>query len=207
MEEQINVMETTIKKMKDEMGKVKSDIEEMKKHRDDKYTTYGGQENGRIGKSGGWNAGGCWGKGYARTWETDWGEHDVDDGWKPEWSFAEQGRDDGGHQAQGESRRTDRRNEMVARGFARNTKWKSIKAAVEKVMNKTGVAYSRVQVIGEMNSFAFIKFDAYEHKQAFKRWLEQYGDVVKQEKGVWFGDNVGKDASEKARAVGKVKRA
>ena len=38
-------------------------------------------------------------------------------------------------------------------------------------MNKTEVAYNRVQVIGEMSSFAFVKFDAYEHKQAFKRWL------------------------------------
>ena len=96
---------------------------------------------------------------------------------------------------------------MVARGFARNTKRKDIKAAVEEVINITEVAYNRVQVIGEMNSFAFVKFDAYEHKQAFKRWLEQYGDVVKQERGIWFGDNVGKHASQKARAVGKVKKA
>ena len=41
---------------------------------------------------------------------------------------------------------------MVARGFAQNTKWKNIKAAVGEVMNKAEVAYNRVQVIGEMNS-------------------------------------------------------
>jgi hypothetical protein len=96
---------------------------------------------------------------------------------------------------------------MVAKGFARNTPWKKIKGVVEEAMNKSGVSYERAQVIGLMNSFAFVKFETYEQKQAFKRWLEQWGGVVKQEKGGWFGDNVNKDASERARAVGKVKRA
>jgi hypothetical protein len=58
-----------------------------------------------------------------------------------------------------------------------------------------------------MNSFAFIKFDTYAQKQLFKVWLKQWGGSVKQERGVWFGDNVGKEASERARAVGKVKKA
>ena len=48
---------------------------------------------------------------------------------------------------------------MVAKGFARNTPWKKIKGVVEEVMNKSGVSYERAQVIGQMNSFAFVEFE------------------------------------------------
>ena len=64
---------------------------------------------------------------------------------------------DMGREALLDGRRNDRRNEMVARGFARNTKWKNIKATVEEVMNKSGVVYDRVQVIGGMNQFACVR--------------------------------------------------
>ena len=103
--------------------------------------------------------------------------------------------------------RIDRRNEMVARGFKRNTHWKEIKSKVEEVMGKSGVTNGGVKVIGQMASFAIIRFDAYENKQEFKRWLQTYGEQVKRERGIWFGENVDKDARARERAVGKVKRA
>ena len=103
--------------------------------------------------------------------------------------------------------RIDRRNEMVARGFKRNTHWKEIKSKVEEVMGKSGVTNGGVKVIGQMASFAIIRFDAYENKQEFKRWLQTYGEEVKRERGIWFGENVDKDARARERAVGKVKRA
>ena len=64
-----------------------------------------------------------------------------------------------------------------------------------------------VKVIGQMASFAIIRFDTYENKQEFKRWLQTHGEEVKKERGLWFGENVDKDARARERAVGKVKRA
>ena len=96
---------------------------------------------------------------------------------------------------------------MCVYTYCGKTKWINIKAVVEEVMTKSGVSYDRIQLIGQVASFAFIKFETYGHKQAFKRWLEQWGSAIKQERGVWFGDNVSKEASERARAVGKVIRA
>ena len=58
-----------------------------------------------------------------------------------------------------------------------------------------------------MASFAIIRFDEYEHKQDFKRWLRTNGEEVTKEGGIWFGENVVKDTRARERAVGKVKRA
>ena len=93
---------------------------------------------------------------------------------------------------------------MVARGFRWNTNWKEIKGRVEEVMEESGVAYGRVQVIGQRASFAFIRFDDYANKQEFKYWLKTHGKGVKEAKGIWFGDNIDKDASLREKAVGKV---
>ena len=96
---------------------------------------------------------------------------------------------------------------MVARGFKRNTYWKEIKSKVEGVMGKSKVTNGGVKVIGQMASFAIIRFDEYENKQEFKLWLQAHGEEVKNEQGLWFGENVDKDARARERAVGKVKRA
>lgn len=40
---------------------------------------------------------------------------------------------------------------MVARGFARNTNWKIITAAVEEVMTKSELTYNSVQVTREID--------------------------------------------------------
>ena len=74
-------------------------------------------------------------------------------------------------------------------------------------MEVSRVKNGGVNVIGQMASFAIIRFDTYGNKQEFKRWLQTYGKEVKREKGMWFGDNVDKDARARERAVGKVKRA
>ncbi len=37
--------------------------------------------------------------------------------------------------------------------------------------------------------------------------MERYGQEVKKERGMWFGENIDKDARARERAVGKVKRA
>jgi hypothetical protein len=58
-----------------------------------------------------------------------------------------------------------------------------------------------------MASFAIIRFDAYGDKHEVKRWLQTYGDEMTRESGIWFGENMDKDARARERAVGKVKRA
>ena len=192
LEEQMSQMETSVKHMKGMMQQMKEEIEELKKDKNNKV-----EENQQEGQPKDWKA-----------WGGEWKEQNA---WNEDRAgghqFGMSGWDNQGHRVWGEDRRIDRKNEMVARGFERNTKWTIIKDAVEKVMNKSGVTFHRVQVIGQKNSFAFIKFETYEHKQGFKRWLEQWGDGVKEERGIWFGDNLDKDASERARAVGKVKKA
>ena len=96
---------------------------------------------------------------------------------------------------------------MIAKGFKYNTHWKEIKAKTEEVMGVSEMSYGRIKVIGENASSAIIQFDNYDDKQQFKRWLGKYGSEVKKDRGMWFGDNIDKDASTKERAVGKVKRA
>ena len=75
------------------------------------------------------------------------------------------------------------------------------------VMGKSKVTNGGVKVIGQMASFAIIRFGEYENKQEFKLWLQTHGEEVKNEQGLWFGENVDKDARARERAVGKVKRA
>ena len=101
----------------------------------------------------------------------------------------------------------DRRNEMIARGFDRNTYWKEIKGKVEEVLDVSGIRYNKVKVIGEKASFAIIKFDQYESKQEFKKWLSRHGDEVRRERWMWFGDNVDKRMRDREIAVGLVVKA
>ena len=105
-----------------------------------------------------------------------------------------------------EGRRDDRPNEMVARGFGRNTHWKKIKEKVVEVMGESRVTHGRVQIIGQMASFAIIESEEFEQKQEFKRWLETNGARVKDVAGIWFGDNINKDGRAWERAVEKVER-
>ena len=74
-------------------------------------------------------------------------------------------------------------------------------------MEKSRVTNGGVKVIGQMASFAIIRFDAYWNKLEFKRWLQTYGEEMTGESGIWFGENMDKDARARERAVGKVKRA
>ena len=71
-------------------------------------------------------------------------------------------------------------------------------------MRVSGVACREVKVIGQMASFAIIRFDEQKHKRDFKHWLEAHGGEVKAAKGIWFGDNMDQDARARERAVGKV---
>ena len=56
-----------------------------------------------------------------------------------------------------------RRNEIVTRGLKRYTYWKEIKTEVDAIMGVSGVTNGGVKVIGQMLSFAIIRFDEYEH--------------------------------------------
>lgn len=56
-------------------------------------------------------------------------------------------------------------------------------------------------------SSCIIKFESQQNKRDFKVWLERNGGQVYSEKGLWFGDNVDREAKERERAVGKVKKA
>jgi hypothetical protein len=92
---------------------------------------------------------------------------------------------------------------MVASGFERNTYWKEIKAKVEDVMGRSRVTYGGVKVIGQMASFAIIRFDTPENKRQFKWWLQTHGEEVKKEKEIWFGENIDKDSRARERPSGK----
>ena len=74
-------------------------------------------------------------------------------------------------------------------------------------MEVSRVPNKGVKVIGQMASFAIIRFDTYENKRDFEHWLKTHGDEVKKEREMWFGENVDRDARARERAVGKVKRA
>ena len=56
-------------------------------------------------------------------------------------------------------------------------------------MRASEVQYRHVQVIGQMASFAIIQFDEHVDKQKLT-----YGDEVKTERGIWFEENIDKDA-------------
>ena len=74
-------------------------------------------------------------------------------------------------------------------------------------MGVSEIKYNMVKVIGEKTSFAIIKFDQYEQKQEFKKWLSWHGKEVKRERGIWFGDNVDKRTWDREIAVGSVVKA
>ena len=73
-------------------------------------------------------------------------------------------------------------------------------------MDESGVEYQDVRVIGKMASFCII-FKDHQEKRRFKGWLMDNERRVYSEDGLWFGDNVDKDARERERAVGKTKKA
>ena len=108
---------------------------------------------------------------------------------------------------QRETKTEMRKNEMVVRWFQRNSNWKDIKNKTEHTMNRTGKAYERVSVIGQIASFAIVKFADFDGKRVFKEWLSQHGAEVKDATGLWFSDNADKDTRDKERAVGKMKKA
>ena len=66
-------------------------------------------------------------------------------------------------------------------------------------MNESGVEYNYVRVIGKMSSFSIVSFNNYQQKREFKEWLRENGAWVKEERGLWFGDNVDKETREKER--------
>ena len=74
-------------------------------------------------------------------------------------------------------------------------------------MDESCVEYKYVRVIGKMSSFCIIIFEDHQEKRRFKGWLMDNGRRVYSQNGLWFGSNVGKDAREKKRAVGKTKKA
>ena len=68
---------------------------------------------------------------------------------------------------------------MIVRGFRRNTYWKEIKTRVEELLGLSGMMYKGMKVIGEKTSFAIIKFDQYQNKLDFKKWLSWNGKEVR----------------------------
>ena len=145
---------------------------------------------------------GGWKQGEERV-DDDWEKDDVwtEDEGKWEQKLGRDGRDDRGARVWWGGG-YDRRNEMIARGFYRNTYWKEIKEKVEEVMGVSTIIYKKVKVIGERTSFAIIQFDSYENKLEFKKWLSWHGKEVKRERGMWFGDNVDKRTRDREIAVG-----
>ena len=73
----------------------------------------------------------------------------------------------------------------------------------EETMKVSNVAYGGVKVIGHMSSFAIVRFDTYEDKQQFKRWLETYGEEVKKERGIRFGESIDKDGRARNGPLGR----
>ena len=229
MEEQIQELQQTNKAMQKELEGLKAEnkrLNEQHKYKvdqdkEDKGTLGRGDKDGRWGEGEwrpddpwkGWNGGNKERKGDdARGNDDGKGDNkygrDVKDerGTRVWWGGSTDRRYDWWN---------DRRNEMVMRGFRRNMYWKEIKSKGEDVMKESGITYRRVKVIGEKSSFAIIQFYEYDQKQDFKRWLEshgaealeRHGTGVKAGKGLWFGDNVDKEAQGREKAVGKVKLA
>ena len=77
----------------------------------------------------------------------------------------------------------------------------------QAVAIQSNIKYDRVKVIGEVASFAIIRFNDYEQKRDFKMWLVSYSEDVKNEKGIWFGDNIDKEARQRERDRASAKSA
>ena len=212
MEEHIQEMQRTITAMKQQIEELKAENKSLKEQQ-----TYNHVHNkddvGTLGRSdqGKWREGGQryvdpwagW-KGRDNAWKSDDEWVDDDGKWK---NKVEREVNDERATRVWWGGRIDRRNEMVARGFKRNTYWKEIKSKVEGVLGESKVTNGGVKVIGQMASFAIIRFEEYENKQQFKLWLQTSGAERIKEQGIWFGENIDKDARARERAVGKVKRA
>ena len=216
------MMKGLINQMQSEMDRMKGELKDLKEEnktlKDQKVSNPGKhkQDDG-MGGRGNQGKGGEEGQKDHDPWK-DWKKQEeapkVDDGWekgggawKEKVEAGTYGREDWGKRVWRGGGGNDRSNEMVARGFKRNTYWNEIKLRVEEVMGLSRVMNNGVKVIGEMASFAIIRFDKYENKHEFKRWLGTHGEEVKEHRGIWFGDNIDKDARARERAVGKVKRA
>jgi hypothetical protein len=213
MQEHVKEMEVKIRIMQQEIDNLKKENMELKnQNNNENKEQRGGGNKGKWGE-GRWWANDPWKKWNGRdaTTEADdtWGNDDGKGGQNGEgWRYQlERDEKDEWETRVWRGGRIDRRNEMVARGFKRNTYWKEIKSKVEEVMGKSRVTNGGVKVIGQMASFAIIRFDSYENKQEFKHWLQTHGEEVKRERGIWFGDNADADTRARERAVGKVKRA
>ena len=176
MEEHIQEMQKTITAMKKEMEGLMAENKILKEQHTRKFE----QDKEDKGTSGRGDQGGRWWEGGRKDddpWKGWYGgdkDRKGDDAWVEDDGKEDNrlGRDvkdergtrvdDRGTRMWWEGGNYDRRNEMVARGFIRNTYWKEIKEKVEDVMGESGIAYNRVRVIGEKSSFAIIKFDQYE---------------------------------------------
>ena len=212
MEKHIKDMQHNMTKMQKELDDLRAENEKLKGVGAKHHAEHKSWDNQKWGEEtwkavDGWKGwkdkgksrdeGNQWEKGAGNEGEkganhTNYGR-DGNDAWWPRGRWGEE--------------KYDRQNEMIARGFNRNTYWKDIKARVEDVLGVSNITYERVKVIGEKASFAIIKFDKYETKQEFKKWLSWNGKEVKQERGMWFGDNVDKRSRDREVAVGLVMKA
>ncbi len=57
-----------------------------------------------------------------------------------------------------------------------------------------------LEVIEELSSLAVMKFNDLDRKWEFEMWLKEYGDEIERAIGLWFGENIDKDAQERERA-------
>ena len=213
VEEQIKEMQKTITEMTKQMDELKRENKRLKEGENHIQNEVNHDKGGwGRGEKGGWKDDDGW---VGADWKR-WAREDEarkrdgardDDNGKWEHEFGGNGKYDRGSRVWRGGGDYDRRNEMIARGFDRNTYWKEIKQKVEEVMGVAGITYSRVKVIGEKASFAIIKFEQYESKQEFKKWLSQHGEEVRRERWMWFGDNADKRTRDKEIAVGLVVKA
>ena len=207
LEAQVESLMTKIKAMEQQMEQLRGDNDKLKQRINEKESSK--YQKGWEGH-GGWEGQETWG-GSEKEWDNDdykgdnqKGKQWERDGWKDGWSMER--RTYRGEWGWTTERLNDRRDEMVLKGFPRNTHWKEIKAKGEALMNESGVEYKFVRVIGAMSSFCIVVFKDNQEKRRFKGWLIDNGRRVYSEERLWFGDNVDKDARERERAVGKTKK-
>ena len=204
MQEEISMMKKAMEDVRIENEQLKNQLKQRIQNNKDKEVGGGGDQVGGRVLEDAWKD---WKEGKGKDQATTEDHHWDDGNIKWEQKAGGDWRDDWWTRTWRVGGNYDRQNEMVARGFDRNTYWKEIKEKVEEVMGKSGITYNRVRVIGEKSSFAIIRFDQYENKQEFKKWLAEHGKEVKGEKGMWFGDNVDKKTRDKEVAVGLVVKA
>ena len=233
MEENLDKIQAQVVKMQAEMTKLKKDIESIKKGQ--KYESKnkgvwgeaeksGNDEKGGGGKSDwqgtGKGAQGGMGKQGVNTRTgnsySEWGRGvKEDDGWMHEWKWEHDSGMYGKGGVEGPSEDKNRRDkgwekrqtEMVVRRFERNSKWSEIKVRTEETLKRTGQAYDKVFVIGQIASVAILKSTDTDEKKTLETWLSTCGGEVKRRMGLWFGDKVGWEVRDKEAAVGKMYKA